>query len=177
MFRVKDVMTDEVISSRADDSLESAVQIMRDHGCGCVPVVDGRNKVVGLVTDRDAVMCALGQKKALAELRVSDACTRVVVCCDVEDTLERAEVLMRVNHVRRLPVLGPDRILVGLMSLTDLARHLELSEAEGCTGLSPRHIAVLLAETSGVRQPPVTLEHARNRENGPHPIIEPIFHG
>jgi CBS domain-containing protein len=177
MFRVKDVMTDEVITSRADDSLESAVQIMRERGCGCVPVVDAANKVVGLVTDRDAVMCALREKKPLGDLRVSDACTHGAVCCEASDTLERAEVLMRVNHVRRLPVLGPDRVLVGVMSLTDLARHLELSESEGCTGLSPRHIAVLLAETSGVRQPPVTLEHTRSREKGPHPIIEPIFHG
>ena len=177
MFRVKDVMTDEVITSRADDSLESAVQIMRERGCGCVPVVDAANRVVGLVTDRDAVMCALRERKSLVDLRVSEACTHGVVCCDASDTLERAEVLMRVNHVRRLPVLGHDRVLVGVLSLTDLARHLELSEAEGCTGLSPRHIAVLLAETSGVRQTPVTLEHTRNRENGPHPIIEPIFHG
>lgn len=177
MFRVKDVMTDEVITTRADDSLESAVQIMKERGCGCVPVVDAANKVVGLVTDRDAVMCALREKKSLADLRVSDACTKRVVCCESNDTLERAEVLMRVNQVRRLPVLGPGRVLVGVMSLTDLARHLELSEAEGCTGLSPRRIAVLLAETSGVRQPPVTLEHRRNRENGPHPIVEPIFHG
>lgn len=177
MFRVKDIMTDEVITSRRDDSLGSAVQIMLEHGCGCVPVVDASNRVVGLVTDRDAVMCALREKKALADLRVSDACTHPVVCCDAEDTLERAEMLMRVNQVRRLPVLGPDRVLVGVMSLTDLARHLELSETEGCTGLSPRHIAVLLAETSGVRQPPVLLDRARTRENGPRPIIEPIFHG
>ena len=177
MFRVKDVMTDEVITSQPGDSLESAVRIMEARGCGCVPVVNAANKVVGLVTDRDAVMCALREKRSLADLRVSDACTHAVVCCDANDTLERAEVLMRVNQVRRLPVLGPDRVLVGVLSLTDLARHLELSEAEGCTGLSPRHIAVLLAETSGVRQPSVTLEHTRNRENGPHPIIEPIFHG
>lgn len=177
MFRVKDVMTDEVITCRADDSLESAVTTMKDRGCGCVPVVDGAMKVVGLVTDRDALMCALRLGKPLGELRVAEACTHAVVCCQADDTLERAEVLMRVNHVRRLPVLGPDRALVGVMSLTDLARHLELSEAEGCTGLSPRHIAVLLAETSGVRQATVTREHARSRETGPHPIIEPIFHG
>jgi len=177
MFRVKDVMTDEVLTCRAGDSLETAVRIMNDRGCGCVPVVDEAMRVVGLVTDRDAMRCALREGKALAELRVSEASTHGVISCDAEDTLERAEVLMRVNHVRRLPVVGPDRVLVGVMSLTDLARHLELSEAEGCTGLSPRHIAVLLAETSGVRQPVVTKEHTKVREKGPHPIIEPIFHG
>ena len=177
MFRVKDVMTDEVVACRADATLEAAVQIMRERGCGSVPVVDDANQVVGLVTDRDAVMCALREKKALRDLRVREACTRGAVCCQVEDALERAEALMRVNHVRRLPVLGPGRVLVGILSLTDLARHLELSETRGGTGLSPRHIAVLLAETSGVRQPPVTLERTRTSESGPHPIIEPIFHG
>ncbi|MEO8502231.1 MAG: CBS domain-containing protein [Vicinamibacteria bacterium] len=177
MFRVKDIMTDEVIACRPDDSLESAVQVMKDRGCGCVPVVDAKMRVVGLVTDRDAVLCALRKRKPLFELRVRDASTHGVISCQVEDTLERAEVLMRVNHVRRLPVVGPDRVLVGVMSLTDLARHLEVSEGEGCNGLSPRHIAILLAETSGVRQPVAATEHKRTREKGPHPIIEPIFHG
>jgi len=177
MFRVKDVMTDEVITCRPEDSLETAVQIMNDRGCGCVPVVDAAMRVVGLVTDRDALLSVLREKKSLAELRVSEASTHGVISCDADDTLERAEVLMRVNHVRRLPVVGPDRVLVGVMSLTDLARHLEISEADGCTGLSPRHIAVLLAETSGVRQPAVAREPLKVREKGPHPIIEPIFHG
>ena len=177
MFRVKDVMTEAVVSCRADASLDVAVEIMRDHGCGCVPVVDAANRVVGLVTDRDAVLCALRRKKALGDLRVEEACTQGAVCCGVNDTLERAEALMRINHVRRLPVLGPDRTLAGVISLTDLARYLEVSDCWGCAGMSPRHIAVLLAETSGVRHPPVSLEHVRVREDGPHPIIEPIFHG
>lgn len=177
MFRVKDVMTDEVVPCQADDSLESAVRIMSDRGCGCVPVVDAAMRVVGLLTDRDALLCALREGRPLSGLRVSEASTHGVISCQADDTLERAEVLMRVNRVRRLPVVGPDRVLVGVLSLTDLARHLELSEAEGSTGLSPRHIAVLLAETSGVRQPVGTGEHKRTKENGPRPIIEPIFHG
>ena len=177
MYRVKDVMTDEVLTCRPDDPLEAAVQIMKERGCGCVPVVDADNRVVGLVTDRDAVLCALRERKPLSGLRVAEASTHGVISCDAEDTLERAEVLMRVNHVRRLPVVGRDRALVGVMSLTDLARHLELSETEGCTGLSPRHIAVLLAETSGVPKPVPTADHKRSRDTGPHPIIEPIFHG
>src|SRR5689334_20509302 len=111
MFRVKDVMTEEVIACGPEDSLLTAVQIMRERGCGCVPVVDEGNHVVGLVTDRDAVMCALRERKALADLQVREACSRGVVFCRIDDTLEHAETLMRVNHVRRLPVLGPERTL------------------------------------------------------------------
>jgi CBS domain-containing protein len=177
MFRVKDVMTEDVIACRADDPLDSAVRAMRDRGCGCIPVLDAASRVVGLVTMRDAVMCALREMKPLFELRVSEACVRNVVCCDSDDTLDHAETLMRVNQVRRQPVQGQGRVLVGVVSLTDLARHLELFEGAGGTGLSPRHIAVLLAETSGAHLPTPTLESGRKREHGLHPIVEPIFHG
>lgn len=178
MYRVKDVMTDEVISCEPEDTLESAVRIMKDQGCGCVPVVDAEKRVVGLVTDRDALMCAMAGKKSLSELKVAHASTHEVVCCGAEDTLERAEALMRVKHVRRLPVVGERRELVGLISLTDLARHVELLVSESGTGLSPRHIAIVLAATSGVRRVPLPgHDNERGRENRPQPIVERFFHG
>jgi CBS domain-containing protein len=176
MYRVKDVMTDDVVTCEAGDSLESAVQIMRDRGCGCVPVVDGAMRVAGLVTDRDAVMCALRNRQALHDLQVADACSRPVICCEAEDTLERAEVLMRVNHVRRLAVVRHDRVLVGLLSLTDLARHVEPA-AEGSPGLSPRHITMVLAATSGVPPPFGEDRRGSGEKSGPQPIIEAFFHG
>jgi CBS-domain-containing membrane protein len=170
-------MTEEVVSCRPDDPLETAVRIMRDHRCGCVPVVDERMHVVGLVTDRDAVMCALEALLSLRDLRVGDACSRDVICCQAEDTLERAEVLMRVNHVRRLPVTGPDRELMGILSLTDLARFVEFSAGSEWTGLSPRHIAVVLAETSGRRRGSASPAEAGTGEKMPQPIVERFFHG
>jgi CBS domain-containing protein len=176
MYRVKDVMTDEVASCGLKDSLETAVRMMSENACGSVPVVDANLHVVGVVTDRDAVLCALREGQALRDLRVEQAASREVVCCDVTDSLERAETLMRVNHVRRLPVLGAGRELVGVLSLTDLARYVELSPVEGCSGLSPRQIAVVLAETSGARARSST-GTGRSAANGARPIVELIFHG
>ena len=177
MYRVKDVMTDEVLTCGIRDSLEVAVGIMRDRDCGFVPVVDDGERVVGLVTDRDAVMCALISRKALADLSVGEACSRSVISCHAEDTLERAELLMRVNRVRRLPVLGADRRLSGVISLTDLARHVELSAPGDRSALSPRHIAAVLAETSGARRLAASGEPRRTQETGPRPIVEAFFHG
>ena len=48
MYRVKDVMTDEVASCGLDDSLETAVRIMRERGCGSVPIVDANLHVVAV---------------------------------------------------------------------------------------------------------------------------------
>lgn len=175
MYRVKDVMTEDVLTCGVNDSLQVAARIMRERGCGCVPVVDAQTRVEGLLTDRDALMSALRLQKGLAELAVGEACSRNVICCLAEDTLERAELLMRVNHVRRLPVVSPEQTLVGVISLTDLARHVEFSDMDDRTGLSPRHIAVVLAETSGVRRPPE--DQRRNPEAAPHPVVERFFHG
>jgi CBS domain-containing protein len=177
MYRAKDIMTDDVATCGADDTLSTAVQIMRERGCGCVPVVDQEGRVVGLVTDRDAVMSALHRRKSLDDIKVSEACSRDVVCCEAEDAIERAEVLMRVNRVRRLPVVGPNHVLVGVLSLTDLARHVELSQSEGWTGLSPRHVVLVLAATSGVTRPLLPEERRPRAEQAAHPIIERIFHG
>lgn len=176
MYRVKDVMTDEVLTCRLDDSLDRAVAIMRDRTCGCVPVVDSHGRIEGLLTDRDALLAALGSGLSLADVPVGQACTRPAICCEPADSLERAETLMRVNHVRRLPVLDDERRVVGILSLTDLARNIEFSPVAGCSGLSPRQIAVVLAETSGVRKlsPP---DDTRAREDAPRPIVEPFFHG
>lgn len=169
MYRVKDVMTEEVITCRLESSLELAVQSMIDRGCGCVVVVNDAMKVVGMVTDRDALICALRRRLRLGAIRVSAACSRRPICCEEDDTLERAEMLMRANQVRRLPVVGPDRVLVGVISLTDIARHVELSVGGGSTGLSPRDVVMVLAETSGVHR---AMPPRRHR-----PAIEAYFHG
>lgn len=177
MYRVKDVMSDEVLTARPDETLEQAVARMRDRACGCVPVTDAGDRVIGILTDRDALMAALRAGKPLAEVPVAGAYSAPAVCCDAADSLERAETLMRVNHVRRLPVVDSDRRLVGILSLTDLARNIEFSPVAGCSGLSPRQVAVVLAETSGLRKlsPP---DESRVRDDGtPHPIVEPFFHG
>ena len=177
MYRVKDVMTEDVISCEPGDTLESAVRIMRDRGCGCVPVVDGASRVVGLVTDRDAVLCALRQGKTLTELQVSEACSRDVICCEATDTVERVEMLMRINQVRRLPVVDR-RVLIGVISITDLARHAEMVLSETGTGLNPRQITTVLAATSGVRRPESCSPADSGREDEPHhPIGGSLFHG
>ena len=177
MYRVKDVMTDEVETCGVQDSLEAAVRLMSDRGCGCVPVIDEGERVLGLLTDRDAVMCALRLGKSLSQIQVGEACSRGVITCEADDTLGRAELLMRVNRVRRLPVLGRDRTLVGVISLTDLARYVEVSTVYGLSGLSPIHIALILAETSGTQRLIPAGAPRGSHETGPHPIVESFFHG
>jgi CBS domain-containing protein len=97
---------------------------MWDHDCGCLPVAggDGITRVVGVITDRDICMCALFKNKPLQELRVSDAMAKQVQTCSPNDSLADAEKTMREARIRRLPVIGDEGALVGMISLADLAQ-------------------------------------------------------
>lgn len=119
---VSDLMTREVISCRAGDSLERAAQIMWERDCGCVPVVDEQQKLRGMITDRDLVMAAYTTGQPLAKLRVEQAMARTVHSCRTNDELDAALHSMSEAQVRRLPVVDGGEKLVGVLSLTDLVQ-------------------------------------------------------
>lgn len=120
-MKVEMIMNRNVRVCHPHDALNKAAQIMWEEPCGAVPVVDDEGKPVGFLTDRDICMAAYTQGKPLEELRVETAMARKVVACTAEDELDSAAELMRQNHTRRLPVVGPQGALVGLLSLDDLA--------------------------------------------------------
>lgn len=129
-MKVNDVMTHAPQTSRPGDSIAAAVQIMWDHDCGCVPVLDEDGRLAGILTDRDACMSALHQGRPLHELLVANAMSRDVVVCRPHDAIEDAMILMRRARVRRLPVVDRERRVVGILSLNDVARAAE-REARG----------------------------------------------
>ena len=53
MSDISSVMTANPASCRDDTPLRDVAQMMIDHDCGQIPVVDADNKPVGVVTDRD----------------------------------------------------------------------------------------------------------------------------
>jgi CBS domain-containing protein len=125
-MHVRDVMTTHVRPCTPEDSLAHAAQLMWQYDCGCIPVCtsvgQSAEHVLGMITDRDICMCALFEGRPLGELRVNQAMTTQVRCCEPNDTLELAERFMTEGRIRRLPVVNAGRELVGLISLADLAR-------------------------------------------------------
>jgi CBS domain-containing protein len=118
---VEHVMNRSVKSCRSGDSLNHAAQLMWENRCGAVPVVDAELKPIGFLTDRDICMAAYTQGRPLAALRVEGAMARKVTSCRADDDLASAMKLMREKGLRRLPVVGLDGKLVGILSLDDLA--------------------------------------------------------
>ena len=123
-MRVEQLMTKQVKSCSADDTLDRAAQLMWDNDCGCLPVCagDGVNRAVGVITDRDVCMSALFQGRPLRELRVADAMARQLQACRPRDSLSDVETTMRQARIRRLPVVDEQGAVIGMIALADLAR-------------------------------------------------------
>ncbi len=149
-MRVHEIMTREVKRCRADESLAAAARIMWENDCGCVPVVDGDERVIGIVTDRDVCMAAYTQGKAPSEITVDAAMAHAVATCAPDDPVDDAERTMQRRQVRRLPVVDGAGRLVGILSLNDLAR---FARAEG-DGLSAIAVEQTLAAVCAGRIPP-----------------------
>lgn len=143
-----ELMTTPVQSCSPNDNVQRAVQIMWEHDCGVVPVVDGDNKVIGMVTDRDAAVAAYTQGRPLWQIPVSNAMANKVHGVRENDPLEVVETLMRRVRVRRVPVLDGDGRLKGILSMNDLARHAHRSGGRKANGLSGDSIVQTLAAIS-----------------------------
>jgi CBS domain-containing protein len=120
-MRVQDFMSHDVRTIRPNDTLAAAAQAMWDRDCGALPVVDAEERVVGMLTDRDACMAGLMAGKPLTEIPVERAMSKRLVSCRPDDTVKTAEASMRQHQIRRLPVLDDRSRLVGILSLNDIA--------------------------------------------------------
>lgn len=119
---LKNVMIKDVKTCRVWDTLNTPAQLMWDHACGCIPVLDENSRLVGILTDRDICMAAYTQGKTLRDIAVKSAMSKQVRSCRPLDTLAMAEEVMKTNKIRRLPVVDVDGRLVGIVSLDDIAR-------------------------------------------------------
>ncbi len=121
-MNVERIMKREVKVCSTSDTLNRAAQLMWENDCGSVPVVEGDGMVVGMLTDRDICMAAYTQGTNLHVVQAANAMSRDLVACRPGDDLAKAEEIMRAHRVRRLPVVDGDHQLVGIVSLSDLAR-------------------------------------------------------
>jgi CBS-domain-containing membrane protein len=109
--------------------------------------------VVGIVTDRDICMAAYTQGRALHEISVSTVMTRDVVACQPADTIARVEERMRESRVRRLPVLDDGGQLLGMISLTDIAREAALERRKRTRQVSDADVGKTLSAICEPRLP------------------------
>lgn len=114
-------------------AIDEAAGLMREHHVGCLVVVEdspaGR-RPVGILTDRDIVTAVVARRVDASRLTVGDVMVTSLHTARTGDSMMDLLRLMRAHGVRRMPVLGPQDELIGLVTLDDvldvLARQLAL---------------------------------------------------
>jgi CBS domain-containing protein len=130
-MKAQDLMTTEPACCTPSTTVREAAQLMRDHDCGCIPVVEGESlKLVGVVTDRDIACRCIAEGKS-PETPVREIMTTKPQRCHPEDDIVAVEQIMIEAQVRRVPVVDARDCCVGMIAQADLALNEEaVSEQE-----------------------------------------------
>src|SRR4029453_7463273 len=104
------------------DSVLTALQVMAEKDIGLLVVME-RDKLVGVLSERDCARRVLLAKKSPESTSVADIMVRNVVTIDAEHTFADCLRLMHQHGIRHLPVVDHGRG-IGVVSIRDL-----LSEA------------------------------------------------
>jgi CBS domain-containing protein len=123
-------MTRDVEAARPDDSLARAAQRMEEHDVGVLPVMEG-DQLLGIITDRDITVRTTAKGWDPTSVTVRDAMTPDVTYCFEDDDIRDAARKMEEKQIRRLVVLNREKRLVGIVSLGDLAVHINTEPLAG----------------------------------------------
>jgi CBS domain-containing protein len=119
--KISDLMSPNPCAIEADKPVAYAARMMKDEDVGLAPIVEG-DRLVGTLTDRDIVTRVVAEGKDPQSVAVGEVATTNLVTIDPEEKLDEALQLMARNQVRRLPVVGQDGRLVGVVAQADVAR-------------------------------------------------------
>jgi CBS domain-containing protein len=118
-----EICTRRVTIAFRQTPLDEAARLMRENHVGCLVVADempDKRTVIGLLTDRDIVTAVVAADLAPSALRVEDVMTTDLVVAREEDSLIDLIRTMRSKGVRRVPVVGQQNELIGIVTFDDV---------------------------------------------------------
>ncbi|MFB7447426.1 CBS domain-containing protein [Streptomyces sp. NPDC056194] len=168
--KIGELMTREVVSVGGDAPFKEIVRILSQHRVTAVPVVDGENRVIGVVSEGDLLRKAADQAAAPGDVpavpgleawerakaggtRAEELMSAPPVCARPDWTAVEAARLMEVQGVKRLVVVDEADRLVGIVSRRDLlgiflredediSREITEDILTGTLGLDPAGLSV-----------------------------------
>lgn len=128
---LKEIMVTRVFTSRMKDPLSAVEAKFRIHGVRHLPVVDGKNHVVGIFTLRDLNRCLSPRKteegyrfdpEQLDRFILEHVMTKDPLVLSPEDTLQHLVEIMARDKFGCIPIVSADRVLVGIVTQIDVLK-------------------------------------------------------
>jgi CBS domain-containing protein len=141
-MKITDVMTKEVRSVEPDTPLKEVARILAYLGISGLPVVSPESRVLGIVSEGDLLFKERGSTPAhrggllglllewdedeaeqkLQARTAGQAMSSPPITIGPKASLTEAAALMLDNRIKRLPVVDPQGILIGIVTRADLVR-------------------------------------------------------
>jgi CBS domain-containing protein len=130
-MRAQELMTRDPACCTPEDTAQRAAELMSQHDCGAIPVVDDvrSRHLCGMITDRDIAVRGVARGRG-ADAKVGELMTNDVESVPADADIHEVERVMESRRVRRVPIIDADGELIGIVAQADLTRSHALDERE-----------------------------------------------
>ena len=112
----------ELLTISPNQTVLEALIVMAEYKIGALLVTD-KEKMVGIVSERDYAREIILHKKSSNETLVKDIMTKKVLFLDPSDSFEKGLEIMTEKKVRHIPILKGNKI-IGMVSQGDLVKEM-----------------------------------------------------
>jgi CBS domain-containing protein len=111
----------QVVTTSATKTIADAIEILAAQKIGALVVVEDRDRIVGIVSERDVVRAIAKRGCDALPDKVSEIMTREVMTCTETETINDVMSRMTAGRFRHLPVAANGR-LTGIISIGDVVK-------------------------------------------------------
>jgi IMP dehydrogenase len=105
------------VTLKVDATIGDALDLMRRVKIGGIPIIDGNNKLIGILTNRD-----LRFETDLEQPVTALMTTKNLVTAPIGTDLTQAKEILQQNKIEKLPVVDESNTLVGLITYKDIMK-------------------------------------------------------
>jgi IMP dehydrogenase len=110
-------MITDPITLHENALVEDALNIMREHKIGGIPIVSADGKLVGIITNRD-LRFERNPNRPVAEIMTC----KNLITTNIQTDLEKASDILQEHKIEKLPVVDANNKLVGLITYKDIIK-------------------------------------------------------
>ncbi len=115
--RAENVMIVDPITMHQEGTIADALNLMQEYKIGGIPVVDKKQKLIGIVTNRD-LRFETRMNRPVKEVMTSNG---IITTKQKTDLVKAAEILQK-HKIEKLPVVDGDNTLIGLITYKDITK-------------------------------------------------------
>lgn len=112
------------ISAFSNKTAIDAASIITTKRISSIIVIDKENRPLGIVTERDLVERVCLDNLNAKDVLIEDIMSSPLITIMAYDSVDTASRVMVSNKIKRLPVLEADNRIIGVISVTDITKHL-----------------------------------------------------